>query len=303
MDPFHTRVGRITDQLERLIPHYGDAHRRDSKRVTDLFQQLEHAVEQLKTAIMAKPSTPSLSSAERITTLVDALAALARAKRAALLRLDALHSLLMQYLPAEAARYWANNAGELRGWICDPQPIVPDEAKKTGDACLLQRAPSARAAVVPDELKSQGVLVWWNTLDRHVRLIDARWLDAHADIRAHVAKDWEGGRRCRFCEMPEIGTSRELVAVDPEQRSPLGTINGVVVLQPGTVYVHERCAPYWERWRTIAESYKTQEQAAEADRQAGRTSRAAVPIAEPVAELPPPSGPDHFNADEQRKYR
>lgn len=297
---FRERIYQVTDGLERFLPHYELAVMKQPaglKGVDKALAALEAAQQALVTLLVPTPGK-ALTTAERITSLIAALTALAHVKRVALLKLDALHSLLIAHFRADVAGYWANRAGEIQGWICDPKPtsVIDDGGAGTG---LLQRTVSERISLVAEELRSRGVLVWYYEPDRHFRLIDTNWLEAHADIRAHVAKEWEGGRRCRFCEMTEIATSPQLVAVDPAKRSVLPTLNGAVVLQTGTIYAHERCIPHWERWRTIAESYKTQEEAAEADRVAGRQSRVPPDVTSESERPAITDTTEHFNATEQ----
>lgn len=162
-----------------------------------------------------------------------------------------------------------------------------------------QRAPYyggllAYERLVRELIEAEGVMFWREEIDGEWRIIDTRWLEAHADIRAWVMRAWPGGHVCRFCGMNENPKADALARVDIERRYGRHMIGDTVVLPPGGVLLThgspllpnphttsqdskgsfpERCRPLWLEWLRIASLYATQDAAEAADAVAGRTSR------------------------------
>lgn len=272
------RITGIEDHFHTIQTYYGLAVLSgriagpDIKRFSKLLETIETAQSAMFEMVKDKPAWHP-STVERVDSLVDVNERLAIEKGAGIFRPDAYHSLVVERLTGNIQAYW-HRAGqhELLGMIRH-QPEV----------CEL--------------LRPRGIEVWTND-DTHVRLVNHERLVNHADIYAHVDHlGWQGGRRCRACCIPEIATSRELVAVDPAKRSGYTTHNGQHVLQPATIYAHERCIPTWKRWLAIVEQYKTQAEAEAADLAAGRTSQ---PVPEmPQLEEPPADETKHYSSKEQ----
>lgn len=269
------RITGIEDNFHSIGTHYGLAVLSgriagpDIKRFGKLLESIETAQSAMMDLVKAKPAwSPTL--VERIDSLVAGLEQLAIEKGAGIFRPDALHSLVVERLTGDIQAYW-HRAGQhsLFG--------------------MIRNAPD-----VAEQLRQRGIEVWTNDQDRHIRVVNTAWLTLHADIWAHVDHHgWQGGRRCRFCRIDEIATSRELVPVDPAKRSGYTTHNGQHVLQPATIYAHERCIPTWKRWLSIAEQYKSKAEAEAADVAAGRTAQPVPPM--PALESKP-------QADESRHY-
>lgn len=271
------RIDAIEYRFHEFQTHYGQAvmsGRVDTKRVSKLLESIESTQTAMMDLVKAQPAWHP-TAVERIDSLVAGVERLAREKGAGMYLGDALHSLVMERLTGDIQAYW-HRAGHhsLFGMIRN-QPEVAEL------------------------LRDRGILVWTNADDRHVRLVNTQWLVTHADIRAHVAKEWEGGRRCRLCRITEIATSRELSPVDPARRGHYTMQSGQHVMQPGVIYAHEQCIQTWKQWLAIAESYKTQAEAEAADIAAGRTAQPATALPDLKSEKPRGDEPQHFNSQEQ----
>lgn len=133
---------------------------------------------------------------------------------------------------------------------------------------LLRYVPEVRKII-----EQRGVL-FWDMDDDEWRLVNSRWLEAHADIRRWVVTPWMGGRKCRFCGCQENPHINALLPVEVERRNGVSMIGDTVVLQVGGALTHDPCRPLWIQWCAIAAQYPTQEAAEEADAAAGgRKSR------------------------------
>lgn len=148
---------------------------------------------------------------------------------------------------------------DLAFWLAQYPPAI---------AGLLRHEPQVRTLI-----EARGVLFWDMWQDEQWRIVDSRWLEAHADIRRWVLTEWAGGRRCRFCACSENPRVPALQSVDPERRNGLQMMGETVVLQVGGVLTHNACRKYWIAWTAIAAKYQSHEEAEAADKAAGRESR------------------------------
>jgi hypothetical protein len=206
---------------------------------------IEHAVAAGESLVKPLPSKKTLTTAEAMGSLATTLIAIAQ-DRNGLRRPDALHALVVRHCPEADREYWAGES----------------ERRVFG---LIRHEPDVRKLVADVIVEARD--------DNLVLLVNTRWLSAHADIRRHITDPWEGGRRCRFCLVTEPPQSLALQPVEPEKRSRLDLVNGVLQLQAATIYTHAVCEPFWRQWLAIAESYPSQEAAEEADKAAGREPR------------------------------
>jgi hypothetical protein len=111
-------------------------------------------------------------------------------------------------------------------------------------------------------IEAEGVLFWSNWRDDgYWRLVDAKWLTAHRDIHNWLNRQWLGGTRCAFCAMHENPMTNELEPLDVSA----GRLRSRIV--------HNRCRSHLLAWYEIAAKYATEEEAAAADKAAGRVSR------------------------------
>lgn len=171
----------------------------------------------------------SLTTVDRIRSLSDALIAIARPlKGGALFLPDALQLAVLQHCSSHTRDYWgeATRGLEMYGLVRS----VPEVA----ELC-----------------RTQGVLTWTKTGGKFVWIVNTDWLTSPADIHAFVTGQGEPGRRCRFCQILEPPTSRELQPVDQSNRGHVA-VNGVVQLRTDVAYTHEPCRSQWERWVGIA---------------------------------------------------
>ncbi len=243
------RVFQITDKLDRAVTHLELAQMLgtvDTVGMDKLLTSLDADATALA-ALVAPVSQPSRTQSERLVDLINAVVMIAKEVGARIYKTDALASKVCMTVPSEVQPYWLG----LR-----PQQV----------SGLLLNEKSVAA-----ELAKRGVLVWFNEPDQRWRIVDTNWLTAHAGIRKHITSERIPGRVCRFCRMFEL-PSIQLYTVDRENRGPLSTVNGVVQLEPGRVYLHDQCVPSWNQWLAIANRYPTQEAAEQADREAGRVS-------------------------------
>jgi len=277
------RVRIATDKLERAanpmsLAELSGKPLRPAERLLARIEENIDALGDAVSEILTAPAVPDLTPAERSRSAVDAITSWARAVGAAIVRSDSAHRMVTDHASEVHRGYWLNQSGER---------IFGLVAHEIGEA-----------------LEAEGVLAWRaNPDDGYLRLVDTKWLQAHADVYGHVFDDQLFGHRCRFCRMAEIPTSNQLQAVDPEKRKTSVFDNGVPRLPRGVVLTHARCRPYWDGWYGLACQYKSLEEALEADKAAGRESKMPPPMAEPepVEPLALPSGYSerHFNSSEQ----
>lgn len=181
--------------------------------------------------------------------LAQAVVAIAQERRGVRLTAKDLKDLVVNHCPEPDLAFWA--------------------ASSPGRAVgLLRSEPQVRKLV-----EARGVMFWDRWEDEQWRIVDSRWLVAHADIRRWVLTKWAGGRRCRFCNASENPRVAVLVSVNPEQRNGVQMIGETVVLQVGAALTHDACRKHWVAWTGIAAKYATDREAAAADRAAGRESR------------------------------
>jgi len=274
------RITAIDARFHDFETHYGLAllsGRVDTKRVSKLLDSIESSQTALMDLVKGKPAWHP-TTPERFESLADGLERVARDKGAIICRADALLSLMVERLSGDIQSYW-HSAGqqELFG--------------------LIRNEPD-----VAELLRPRGILAWTNDQDKHIRVVNTERLSTHANIYAHVDhRQWQGGRRCRACCIPEIASSRELVPVDPERRRGYTMKNDSFVMQPHVIYAHEQCLPSWHRWLAIAGQYASLAEAEAADVAAGRTPQASPEMpALPAQESPKGDEPQHFNSREQR---
>lgn len=176
-----------------------------------------------------------LTTAERITSLVEALVAFARADGPSINLPDSLAAYVVKH--SQHAPFWAQPGAHLK--------IVG----------LIKHEPAVR-----EMCEAQGVLVWVGeealTADcQRIRVVDTEWRRTDADKHEHVRREWVGkGRRCRFCGINEPHDSQELQPAGKERRRH-AVVNNVVVLEPGVVHTHVPCAPHWLRYVEAAEEH------------------------------------------------
>ena len=180
--------------------------------------------------------------------LTHAVVAIAKAKRAVRLNAKDLKDLIENHCPEPHMAFWLEQSvGAAVG--------------------LLRYEPQVRKLI-----EAQAVL-FWDMDDDEWRVINTRWLEAHADIRRWVTEPWAGGRRCRFCGCIENPHVNSLLSVDIERRNGVQMAGDTVVLQVGGAVTHDPCRKHWIAWCAIAAKYSSQAQAEEADKAAGRVSR------------------------------
>jgi hypothetical protein len=181
--------------------------------------------------------------------LAQAIIAIARKKRGVRLTPKDLKDLVENFCPEPDLAFWLTQY---------PPAIVG----------LLANVPELRKLI-----EARGVMFWTNWQDEEWRIVDSRWLVAHADIRRWVLTEWAGGRRCRFCGCQENPRVPALESVNPTRRNGVQMIGDTVVMQTGGVLTHEPCRKHWLSWTAIAAQYSSHEEAAAADKAAGRESR------------------------------
>lgn len=277
------RVRTATDKLDRaanpisLVELSGKSLKPAEKILVRIERDIDALADAIAEALHA-PKAINLTDVERNQSAVAAITAWAKDRGAAIARPDSAHRQVVEHTTEEHRPFWLNqNAERVFGLV---------------------------SHVIAGALEAEGVLAWrTNPDDGHLRIVHTEWLTAHADIFQHVFGDWPGGHRCRFCRMAEIPTSNQLQAVEPEQCKSAVLENGVPLLPRGAVLTHEKCRPHWLRWLELARRYRTLQEAQEADKAAGRESRAPAPMAEPElaeqAALPPGYSERHFNPNEQ----
>jgi hypothetical protein len=194
--------------------------------------------------------------------LAIAVVGLARARRSARLNAADLHSLVELHAPGYDVPFWASQragtaVGLLRfeGW----EKIVENGVRKVSDLRKL--------------VETQGVEFWDNWQDEAFRIVDSRWLDSHEDIYTWLTDPWAGGRRCRFCAMVENPMVDELHPLEMTRRNGVTKVGDTVVLPISAALLHDRCRPHFVDWLAIRAKYSSIEEAAAADKVAGRTSR------------------------------
>lgn len=258
------RIQQAADKLDRLRPLASLAElnsrgdRAWPKQLTAIEAAIDKMVSSLDVATATPDPVPALTNPQRNASAVQAIATWLRTAGAAILQSDSVHRQIVEHAPEDHRRYW--------------------EARPPSVVIGLVRTEIAPA------LESEGILAWLaEPSDGHIRLVDTRWLTAHADIFQHVNGEWAGGLRCRFCRVTEIGTSNQLHPI------------------PGRKWqAHRQCLPHWERIASIASRYSTLEEAQAADKQAGRESKAPPPMAEPEPKaLPSAINQTHYNSREQ----
>ena len=172
-------------------------------------------------------------------------------------------------------------ATDLRELVLDHVPL-PDLAFWTTQSAGHMRGLLEFEEDVRKLIEAEGVKHWIRWEDQGIRIVNTRWLEAHADIRAWVLEPWPGGYTCRFCGMKENARVSALEQVELTRRQGERRIGETVVLEPGRgSHTHPECRRYWLEWITIASRYASDEAAAAADEQAGRKSkldRVQVPV-------------------------
>lgn len=254
------------------------------ERIRGPLAMIEQGIQDLVEALQPRKSTLAfLQGPERADSLISALESLVRDRGCGLFPTDSLHSAVVDHARAQDKAWWHGQ----------PAGLVPGLLREESE--------------IIQTLGRRGILVWEgaadaiNAGDELWRLVDTRWLTAHADIRRFVLEPWEGGRRCRFCRMQETPQARELHVVDYERRRGVSTVNGVVVVPVGGL-THAPCRSHWLDWVVIASKYATQEAAEAADAAENRTPRPQKPSM-PMLELERPFGeppPREFPADPER---
>jgi hypothetical protein len=226
-----------------------------------LFEGIEESVKALTAALRPGASLVKwLQGDELWASLVATVVALVRDKGSERYLLRDLRDLVIDYSPERDLAFWhTQRAGLIHGLLA----FEPDVQKG---------------------LAAEGVLAWEEELDREWRIVNTRWLEAHAEIRKWVTLQWPGGRICRFCGITENPHLNTLIPVQLERRGGLTRIGDIVALPAGGTLTHDQCRPFWLQWLELASSYATPEAAEAADAAAGRPSRgSAMPRLEPPA--------------------
>jgi hypothetical protein len=220
----------------------------------------------VQTATLLNPVSTAkrLEGRELWASLAHAIVAIARAKRAVRLTPKDLKDLVEDHCQEHDMAFWLEQSA----------PTVVG---------LLRHEPEVRKLIEP-----HAVLCWDMWEDEQWRIVDTRWLEAHADIRLFVTDPWPGGRYCRFCYCQENPHVNALLQVDVERRNGVLMVGDVVVLQVGGALTHEQCRPYWIRWCEIAAKYPSTQEAAAADKAAGRVSRYEKAMQTLTLEAPAP---------------
>lgn len=176
----------------------------------------------------------------------------------------------------------------------DLKDLVENHCPEPDLAFWVSRSPGAVVGLMRHEpqvrklVEARGAMFWERWEDEQWRLVDSRWLVAHADIRRWVLTKWAGGRRCRFCAMTENPRVPALVPVNPKQRNGVMMIGDTVVLQVGAALTHDACRRHWVAWTGIAAQYSTDREAVAADKAAGRESRWDPLVERAALEAPAP---------------
>lgn len=229
---------------------------------------IEVEVSQLAALLQPVSAAKLLVDHELWASLASAVVSIARDRRSCRLAAKDLADLVQEHCPERDLAFWASPyvrppqiMGLLRQAMQFKNPAYPQEGTEL---------PELRKMI-----EKEGVIFWREDADpaEEQRLVDTRWLDAHADIRRWVTDPWAGGRRCRFCGLIENYRVNALLSVDPERRNGMQMIGDTVVLQVGSALTHHRCRDRWVEWTAIAARYGTQEGAQAADKAAGRKSR------------------------------
>lgn len=216
---------------------------------------------EIATLVQPAPKGKLLEGRALWESLAHAIVGIARAKRSARLTAKDLKDLVEDYSPEPHMAFWAEQpAGGIVG--------------------LLRYEAQVR------KLTDPSVLFFEMWEDSQWRIVDTHWLEAHADIRRWVTKEWAGGRRCRFCGCSENPHVNALLPVNVERRNGVSMIGNTVVLQTGGALTHDACRRFWIEWCSIAAKYPSQEAAEQADALAGRKSRREKVAQAAVLEAP-----------------
>lgn len=260
------RILAVIRTLERVM------HRSDwpdaPAAAADHINTIEAQVEQLAALLHPVSAAKLLVGRELWASLASAVVSIARDRRSCRLAAKDLADLVQEHCPEQDLAFWAGTfmrppqiMGLLRVAMQLKNPSRPEEGTEL---------PELRKMI-----ETEGVIFWREDADpaEEQRLVDTRWLDAHADIRRWVTDPWPGGRRCRFCGLIENHRVNALLSVNPERRNGMQMIGDTVVLQVGSALTHDRCRDRWVEWTAIAARYATQEAAQAGDKAAGRKSR------------------------------
>jgi hypothetical protein len=230
--------------------------------ITARIDGIELHVTAIDEALKPPKTEKLLQGRELWESLAIAVVGIARGRRSVRLNAADLKDLVLKHCPRYDLPFWAAQSaaapvGLLRheGW----ERIVENGIRKVSELRQL--------------IEREGVLFWDMWEDSELRIVDSRWLEAHADIRRWVLTEWGGGRRCRFCACRENPHTNALLSVSPERRNGVQMIGDVVVLQTGGALTHDRCRRFWIEWCAIAAKYPSQQEAEAADLAAGRESQ------------------------------
>jgi hypothetical protein len=185
------------------------------------------------------PSSPYLTSVERRALVRDLALKIADTEKAVIVDRPALHALAHR-IADEGQRQWLETReGELWGLFTG------------GDVALAA------------SLREAGIIVWEGKLDHLVRMVTPRWLKTHEAIWRFVRHDPLVGRCCRLCGLLEPSTSREIDTVSVD-------VPGSFTGRAAGFSLHKCCVETWLEWLDTASRYRSAEDAAAADREAGR---------------------------------
>jgi hypothetical protein len=251
------RLVQVARTFERV------RHRLDLSDVApaalECLQVIEDNAKRLDELLQPTPRVRPLEGRELWESLATAVVAIARKRCSARLPAKDLKDLIEEHAPEQHMAFW--NAQSTQR----PVGLLREAlSQQTHEPTAL---PALRKLI-----QSAGVLFWEEEADREWRLVDTKWLAAHADIYRWMHREWAGGRRCRFCGMQENPHVNALLPVEVERRNGVTMVGDEVVLPMGAL-THDWCRPYYVRWSALAARYQSEAQAAEADRAAGRASR------------------------------
>jgi hypothetical protein len=157
--------------------------------------------------------------------LASAIVSIARARRSGRFTGKDLKDLVENHAPARDLAFWAAQyPGRVVGLLSESQRL-----RGHTNSAQDSKLPQLRRLI-----EDQGVAFWDEDLDQQWRLVDTRWLTAHADIRRWVTDPFPGGRHCRFCGMLENPRVDALHSVELERRVGLTMVGDVVALPIGS---------------------------------------------------------------------
>jgi hypothetical protein len=271
------RIGALSEIVDRWSNRFNRAGmvavaKRDATAQGRLAQWLDDTIAQVVKwddellELAREEPRKGATDSERELVVLRTVQTLAKAKGAALLRVDTLF--------AQAIQHAAVEDREIIGKVSAPTL-----------SGFLQRSD------IQEQLAAVRVVTFYHEPDRQHRIIYRDWLTMHAAIWQHVTGRYEGAR-CRACRLLETDQGAvHFIACQPSER-----VNGMaqdasgrrIDLHARGGYLHRQCIPTWSEWVAIASKYSSLAEAEEADRLAGRSSEPPPALPEPEELAPAP---------------